>query len=466
MIHRRLNEWTGRVLINWQRNFERRKLLKSERKLEQEQELDQDKLKEVAQEYDINLKPDYPLPLSSESFQEHHYMNLRNYDAPTQISSDSSIEQSGSEADTYPPTTLELERYPSQQQSGGGPSRNITVTRPMVSDIYEMLVAMEAKVADIRKMYSENVVGEDLSSKRLLREIRALTIEESDGRRTSERLEQTIFQMNQEITNIHQHREAHTLRESESATSLKSFTETEADWDIRNFNKFGNLKEPPSSTTSHDNTSGDSGGSSITSADSYHGMAVTSIPFHRSKTELSFSEQAQMLRRNNSNPELGTLEKVVLPTSRSVRSITGGGGGGGGSRLSSGREPHPFFLTQPPATLTTTTGMSMRTGMAAGEEFRGEDYHYIMNRVRSSDSLSSLGNTSIDIQDSQAAYLEGDNEISLSADEQQYSEPVLMPFVAKKRSLNIDFSTLPSSAAELAIIFEISLLSVFDGGEQ
>eukprot|EP01037_Dinobryon_pediforme_P042963 gene42963-53675_t len=125
---------------------------------------------------------------------------------------------------------------------------------------------------------------------------------------------------------------------------------------------------------------------------------------------------------------------------------------------------HPFFLNQAPAKMRDSRDSSASSG-------EGLNYHYIMNRVKSSDSLSSLGNTSIDIQESQAVYMESEMDQSaiLVADQEEDEQAIaelnrnLKPFVAKKKSLNIDFSTLPSNSRELISIFGIQLQSVFDG---
>eukprot|EP00597_Dinobryon_sp_UTEXLB2267_P003878 CAMPEP_0170071474 /NCGR_PEP_ID=MMETSP0019_2-20121128/9397_1 /TAXON_ID=98059 /ORGANISM="Dinobryon sp., Strain UTEXLB2267" /LENGTH=213 /DNA_ID=CAMNT_0010280051 /DNA_START=194 /DNA_END=833 /DNA_ORIENTATION=+ len=178
------------------------------------------------------------------------------YDASMQLSSDSSGEQTTVyNDDSSIPKTLEWEeeKYPPQPPNNNSISNstiNRASVRPLVNDVYEMLVAMEAKVVNIRRMYSQAIVSDDLSSLRLLQEIRALTAEESEGRRASERLEQTIFHMNQQIRDIQQSNESeeYRLEPSDSAVSLRHIVQ------------FHKSTATESNTVSQDATSADSAG--------------------------------------------------------------------------------------------------------------------------------------------------------------------------------------------------------------
>jgi len=456
VVHRRLNEWTGRVLINWQRNCERRKM-------EKDKNCQDDELS-IVNQVSENEKAYQKMSFANEREQAEFVAMTYNkysgslepstesgtYDASMQLSSDSSGEQTTVyNDDSSIPKTLEWEeeKYPPQPPSSNSISNstiNRASVRPLVNDVYEMLVAMEAKVVNIRRMYSQAIVSDDLSSLRLLQEIRALTAEESEGRRASERLEQTIFHMNQQIRDIQQSNESeeYRLEPSDSAVSLRSIADNEPyEWDIVQFHK---ATATESNTVSQDATSADSAGSSLCSGEEGCGIVVpTIIPFHKSKSSLSFETQPFDVRKNKSLPELSAL----LESSNS-----------GGMMSTRSMKEHPFFLNQAPA---------LKGGSGSGEAY-DSNYHYIMNRVRSSDSLSSLGNTSIDIQDSQAAYnMDHDNETTISEhlppSLSHSADLILKPFVAKKKSLNIDLSSLPTASKDLCKTFQITLLSVFDG---
>lgn len=444
LVHRRLNEWTGRILISWQRNCEKRSL---------------QKFNQIGGEIE---KTNWGY--SDESFfaentnkitESEHSTKSSFLDAPSQLLSEgqksTNLDEEGntstlSAAEVPAMMMRKSVSFHSSQMIEPGITSVVNVSKgqELVNDVYGMLEAVEAKVLKLKSIYSEGLV-DNLSVGRVLHELRGLTVEESDGIRPCKRLEKAIFHAKQQIESIESSAAQRSQGPPPDPLSAYHIKEQESDWDLVQFQQISTTNEDRSQNA----TTVESTGSSISSSDPNCAITVkNNIPFQKSQSSPALKDDSSLaIGKVQSTPD---LRVATISRNKSFSH-------GSNSDLNSIRgtkEQHPFFLNQAPHVKEQHSSSD------------GMDYHYIMNRVQSSDSISSLGATSVDIQESQAVYLDVDNEsLTTSGNEGSRAANLsLKPTTARRRSSNIDFSALPCDSNELITIFNIQLRSVFDGG--
>ena len=438
LVHRRLNEWTGRILISWQRNCEKRNL----------QKLNHQSAFGEVEKSNLGFGEDNLFVEKVNALEQSK--SVCSDSSKHQLSEDSSIHISTDRAEELNSKAPPVEEVPAVKksvsfhssqptESGISSPSNINKGQELISDVYGMLEAVEAKVLKLKSNYSDGVV-DHLSIARVLHELRGLTVEESDGMIPSKRLEKAIFYTKQQIDSIELNAAQRMQRPLNPSSYL--IKEQESDWDLQQFQQVITANEDRSQNA----TTEESAESSISSADPNSVvLATNNIPFQKSHSSPLLKDDSISVGNSQSTQQF----KVATITKNKSFSY------GSNSDVNSirGVKDHPFFLNQAPHVKEQTSSND------------GLDYHYIMNRVQSSDSISSLGATSVDIQESQTAYLDVDNDsITTTGNEDRAASLSLKPTVPKKRPTNINFSALPSDSNELIAIFNIQLRSVFDGG--
>ena len=445
LVHRRLNEWTGRILISWQRNCEKRNL---------------QKLTQIGggveKSYWGYFDDNFIVSNTNQITELENSMKDSYLDSPRQRSSDDNSGQNSTNRDEECNNleTLPAEEVPavirksvsfhSSQIIGAGMNsvEHVSKGQELVNDVYGMLEAVEAKVLKLKSIYSEGLV-DNLSVGRVLHELRGLTVEESDGIRPSKRLEKAIFYAKQQIESI-ESSAAHIKKGPQDPPSSYLIKEQESDWDLLQFQQIATTNEDRSQNA----TTVESTESSISSTGPTRAIMVkNNIPFQKSQSSPALKDESSLVVGKVQSTPLLTVATMSKNKSFSY------GSNADVNSIRGVKEQHPFFLNQTP---------HVKEQQPSSD---GLDYHYIMNRVQSSDSISSLGATSVDIKESQAVYLDVDNEsLTTSGNEDRTANLSQRPTIARRRSSNIDFSTLPCDSIELIAIFNIQLRSVFDGG--
>ena len=167
LVHRRLNEWTGRILISWQRNCEKRNLQKLNH---------QSAFGEIVEKSNLGFGEDNLIVEKVNVLEQSK--SVCSDSSKHQLSEDSSIHISTDRAEELNSKAPPVEEVPAVKksvsfhssqptESGISSPSNINKGQELISDVYGMLEAVEAKVLKLKSIYSDSVV-DHLSIARVL----------------------------------------------------------------------------------------------------------------------------------------------------------------------------------------------------------------------------------------------------------------------------------------------------------
>ena len=328
-LHKQLSEWTGRVVVNWQRYYEKQRLLGV--KIEHDDFVDND------------IGSSYP---STASLSEH-----QSSESLTTVSSDQSLQLLSNSLSE-----------PNIQRE------ELNEDAPIVSDIYAILEEMEMKIRSIKANYAQSS-GDEVTTEGILNSLANLNTDEANGD-----LAETFKLMDQQVSllrGIQQSRQQHSDFSPEPMKSLLTTLWEEDEY----------VDVAPSETVTTPNRDDD------TAADnqSTGSNCCSSMTF----SDLSSSVQAgaysavapDIEAERKVEDDLVSLpltkETLKMRKCKTERSISVDG------------DVSPQHRSYSAPTLRTEVEDRTERALVASIE-RSRSYNFIMARVRSSDSICSL----------------------------------------------------------------------------
>lgn len=415
-MHKQLSEWTGRVVVNWQRYCEKQRQLGV--KIEHD-------------DFDIGDTSN----LSTVSLSE-----KQSSASLTTVSSDQSL--------SLQLLSNSCQKYEDQKVSNNEEG-------PIVSDIYAMLEDMEAKIRNIKMNYAQSSGSQDnVSKQELLDSLVNFNARQPDAANVE--LVETFKLMDQHVNLLRGIQISNQQQSDISAEPMKSLMTTL--WEEDEY-----VDVTPSATVStpaeKDNDAGDnkSAGSNYCSS-----MTVSDLSSFPGGAYASVAPDCESMMKVDHKPEKEsslplTLETLNIHKSKTETCLAIDGRDFGRQHRSCSA---PVLTMEVDALqeqvlrdyrqCINSGAMTTDNALAASIE-RSRSYNFVMARVRSSDSLSSL------IEDSMFDLTEQESEnVGLPLD---YVEP------SKQFKVKINSSDLPKSTRGLMTLFNIVSPSVFDGGK-
>lgn len=481
IVHRKLNEWTGKVVVSWQRYCEKMRLQGTA--VEREEFPDQ-KLE--------MSETERPASLLHRSMSEPTQNLFRNPESRSNLSS---------------------MVYPEMDEHN------------LIGGIYGMLEDMEMKIRNIKTLYSETSESSSgsgsLSTQQLLSNIKTLSEadEANTAVTTSRDLEQTILQLRHQITllregQLHQSRSERLLHQQHDSVSHFMNTVWEDDDSFEN-ESAPQYKDDLTADSFNDNKSADSNCSSMTTSDLSRSQGTAKYQREESDTTVeshshSSSEVTGKMRGSEKDhPTLSSPTPIIPPPLSSTLPLTL-------ESLTMHKSKTELSLAPEEHILRSSTSVPVFTQhqqeqplhhsfQKKGDFSRTDSYNYVIARVKSSDSLSSMceemdaaavGSGKSSTEDKESDRLsssgkggkreEGEDEKEEKEDEEKEVEEeeesrklvemqrreeqrLRMKLEIDERHQNyrikINMSELPPTTRGLMQLFNIASPTVFEGGE-
>ena len=435
-MHKKLSEWTGRIVVNWQRHCEKQRLLGI-----------------IIQHDDFSFRPDVEL-----------------------VSRGSSLKVS-----------VEMEPQSSIHQSNYKDSNDES---PIVGDIYSILEEMESKIRKIKDMYAQSGATENLSTQRLLRNLTDLNVRNSTT--SDHELAQTFRQMDQQMNLLKQLHiskvQSSGLESNENFSNLMTTLWEEDEYIDSETTIPADKDEELTADTFNDNKSAGSNCSTMTTSDlsRSQGVKLPSTTTTTTTAESSYSKTEKRERPTSLERNKASTIDAILSSPLTMEALTIHRSKTELSLSSDQQQYHQLQLrnaTSMPCLSKEVESALNRAGsssntMTAEQALptseKSRNYNYVMSRMGSSDSLSSAVEESTsgrsmftaNYNSANAAVIEFDSrreeenkEIRTETDSssQRFED-------RKVYKLRISLNDLPKSTRGLMALFDISSPSVFDGG--
>ena len=410
-MHKQLSEWTGRVVVNWQRYCEKQRQL--------------------------------GVKIEHDDFDIGDTSNLSTVSLPEQQSSASL-------------TTVSSDQSLQKSEKSGIQKVSNNEEAPIVSDIYAMLEEMEAKIRNIKMNYAQSGGSQDnVSKQEILDSLVNFNARQPDAANGD--LVETFKLMDQQMSLLRDMQISNQQQSDISPEPMKILMTTL--WEEDEY-----VDVTPTATVTTPAEKDDDAGDNKSAGSNYcSSMTVSDLSSFPGGAYATVAPDNEAMMKGDHKPEKEsslplTLETLNIHKSKTESNLSIDGGGDFSRQHRSCSAP---VLTMEVDALQeqvlrdyrqciNSSATAEDNALAASIE-RSRSYNFVMARVRSSDSLSSL------VEDSMFDLTEQESEnVGLSLD---YAEP------SKQFKVKINTSDLPKTTRGLMTLFNIVSPSVFDGGK-
>lgn len=423
-VHKQLRDWTGRVVVNWQRYCEKQRQLGV--KIEHD-------------DFDIGDT----LNLSAVSLSEQQSSATL-----TTVSSNQSLQLlSYSSEKSFTDSGIGIQKDSSNEEA------------PIVSDIYAMLEEMEVKIRSMKMNYAQSGGLQDAISKQeIFDSLVNLSARQPDAANGD--LVETFKLMDHQVSLLRDIQLSNPQQSDFSAEPMRSFMTTL--WEEDEY-----VDVTPSATVTTPGDKDDDAADNKSAGSNFcSSMTVSDLSSIQAG---GYATVAPDMSRDDYKPKNEfvvaslplTLETLNIHKSKTENSLSIDGGDFGRQHRSCSAPVLTMEVDALQEQVLRDYRQCINSGTMTADKAlatsieRSRSYNFVMARVRSSDSLSSL------VEDNKSS------SYDLTEQESENVGMLLDNFEqsSKQFKLKINISDLPKSTRGLMTLFNIVSPSVFDGGK-